>query len=150
MRLTGAVAVLLVLFACLLAPIRTRAENSIYGLWLVPDGDGVIQTYPCGQDLCGRIAGVTAPAGQTTATAPSKSGRPLCDLPILIASRSAGDQRWNGTIDDPDDGTRWTCQVWLDADGLHLRGYVLTPLLGQTQVWKPFTGHIGPDCAILH
>ena len=38
-------------------------------------------------------------------------------------------------------------ELWVDGRGqLHMRGYIGVPLLGKTQVWRPYMGHIAHDC----
>jgi uncharacterized protein (DUF2147 family) len=121
------------------------AASLPFGRWLTPDGDGVIDVRPCGSQLCGRIVGmseITRPDGRVPT---DPDGNPQCGLTILHAT-AAADGKWSGEIENPDNGTTWTCEIWITPDGLHLRGYVLTPLLGQTQLWTHFSGEVAPNC----
>jgi uncharacterized protein (DUF2147 family) len=122
------------------------AGASPVGVWLTADGDGVIDITPCGDGVCGRIVGMsmlTRPGGGKVLDA---RGRPQCGLTILGPMRQTETGIWQGTITNPDDGTIWTCEFWVEPDGLHLRGYVLVPLLGRTQIWRRYTGPLAPDC----
>jgi uncharacterized protein (DUF2147 family) len=109
----------------------------------------VIEIAPCGAALCGRIEGLGAPR-QPDGTVPRDvKGVPKCGLTILHDVVPSGDE-WSGIITNPDDGTDWHCTLSVDDQGrLHLRGYVLVPLFGQTQIWPRFLGELGTDCAIM-
>jgi uncharacterized protein (DUF2147 family) len=110
------------------------------GLWLTEDGDGVIRIVPCGENLCGNIAGEAA-AG---ADAPPISER--CGLDILTVAPSRPGI-WDGHITNPEDGRIWNVQLWQDTDGkLHLRGYVGLPLFGATQIWTRYAGRLTAGC----
>ena len=117
------------------------------GLWLTPDGGGVIGIEPCGEDavLCGRIVGLTLDApGSPMPT--DVGGRPLCNLRILEMNPENGGT-WRGRITNPRDGSVWRAEMWLGDDGsLRLRGYLGIPLFGRTQVWAPYTGRLLPRC----
>ena len=57
------------------------------------------------------------------------------------------DGTWLGKVTDPRDGATYDAKLWRDATGdLHLRGYIGIPLLGATQTWRPFTGHLTAEC----
>jgi uncharacterized protein (DUF2147 family) len=143
LRLNGlAVAALL-----LASPGVAGAETGPVGAWLVEGRDGVIAIAPCGAGLCGRIVGMLEPLRSDGSPRVDEHGRPQCGLTILHAA--AGDESglWQGEITDPIDGSVWQCQLSVDGEGrLHLRGYVLLPLLGQTQLWTSYTGHLTRDC----
>ncbi len=118
------------------------------GLWLTQDRDGVIEVRPCDNGLCGRIAGMREPVHPDGSIPADPQGHPMCGLTILHAVAD-GPGHWSGEITDPTDGSNWNCTLHLDATGnLKLRGYLLVPLLGQTQTWTPFTGTLGDGCAI--
>jgi uncharacterized protein (DUF2147 family) len=128
-------------------PGLAGAASTPVGTWLTEDHKGVIAIAPCGGGLCGRIVGMSEPLRPDGSRPVDNQGRPQCGLTILQAA--AGDQpgQWQGKITDPLDGSVWNCELSLDGEGrLHLRGYVLLPLLGQTQLWTPYTGHVTQDC----
>ncbi len=74
----------------------------------------------------------------------------LCGLTILRdAKPTTTEGHYRGVITNPEDPSNWNCEIWVDADGaLRLRGYVLIPLLGETQVWSAFHGAVAGDCSI--
>lgn len=150
----------LILALLLLAPPAWAA--SPVGLWWTEDHSGVIQIEPCGpspgqsqgqnqgQGLCGRIVGQPHPRNADGSLPLDAHGVPLCGLTILHDAEPTGkDGHYRGVIVNPEDASNWNCEMWVDADGaLRLRGYVLIPLLGETQTWTAFHGTVAADCAI--
>jgi uncharacterized protein (DUF2147 family) len=137
------------LFVCLLgvAPAANASSTvSPIGEWLTQDGDGVIQIYRCGGALCGRIIGMSEVVRPDGSKPVDREGRPQCGLTILRQTGRGDDGKWEGTITNPDDGSTWNCEFWVASDGLHLRGYVVIPLLGRTQVWHRYAGQVTADC----
>jgi uncharacterized protein (DUF2147 family) len=135
-----------------------RADMSQTGRWLTQDRGGVIDIYHCeaspprrdraaASALCGRIAGLSEPLKPDGTVPADSSGHPKCGLTILHDAVQSEPGMWTGRITNPDDGTSWHCEFWVDDLGrLHLRGYVLVPLLGQTQTWTPYAGSLSSDC----
>lgn len=115
------------------------------GNWLTADHQAVITLAPCGANLCGHIAGmVLAP----TAPAPTDwRGQTQCGE--VIVKMSPHGTEWRGTITDPRKGSTYHATLARAAGGdLDLHGYVIVPLLGQTQVWTPYTGPLPADCRL--
>ena len=127
------------------AALADRPQEPI-GRWLTQDHDGVIEIGPCGDGLCGRLVGMDAPLGTDGRPVTDPQGQPQCGLTILRESGEAQPGLWQGHIVNPNDGTDWRCEFWMVGDTVHLRGYLLVPLLGKTQVWTRYGGPIGPDC----
>lgn len=120
--------------------------GGILGRWLTPHHDGVFQIDRCGQTLCGRLVGM-----QYTGSMPlDVYHRPQCGLLLLDGFRPENEAgRWSGTITDPDSGHRYQATIWSPArDVLKLRGYVLMPLLGETQRWTRYARPIGAACQL--
>ena len=134
-------------FACLVS--HAQAATSPEGLWWTQDHSGVIGIAPCGQALCGRIIGqpqILDPKGQVPVDI---NGVPQCGLGILRGEPTDEPGHFRGTITNPDDGKNWHCEFWVGEDNkLRLRGYVVLPLFGQTQIWPPFSGHVAADCSL--
>ena len=144
MRLKG-LALLALLGAS--APPAAAQSAAPVGEWLTGGGDGVIAIAPCGAELCGRIVGMSQTVRPDGTRPTDPQGRPQCGLTILHAAAADTPGRWRGEITNPDDGSVWRCELWLDGSGrLHLRGYVLLPALGRTQVWTAYAGRLAPDC----
>lgn len=134
---------LLLLLPLLLAAGPALAQGML-GRWLTEEGDGVVEIAPCPGGWCGRIVGMADPAARDW------RGRPQCGLEIIHGLRQAEPGQWSGTITDPRDGSTYQAWLALDAEGrLRLRGYLLIPLLGATQLWRPYAGTLAPDCRML-
>ncbi len=143
-------AIRLAAVACLSASIlaasfdAARAEDPV-GMWSTPDGGGVIAIAPCGDALCGRIVGISRAPGEPMPK--DVHGVPQCGLTIIAHEKPTGDGAWLGDITDPRTGRMYGAKLWLDASGnLCLRGFVGSPLLGETQIWRPFSGHLKGAC----
>jgi uncharacterized protein (DUF2147 family) len=122
-------------------------EPSPNGTWTTANGHGVIAIEPCGDALCGRIVGIDRDPTEPMPT--DVHGRPQCGLTIITNEKPAADGTWLGNVTDPRDGTTYHAILWVDARGdLHLRGYIGIPLLGSTQTWRRFTGHLTPQCGL--
>jgi uncharacterized protein (DUF2147 family) len=131
------------------APASAQAglSGNPVGFWLTEGGHGVIRIEPCDQGLCGAIVGIDRKPGEPMPT--DFAGHPQCGLTILRSSADMKEGISMGHITDPRDGKVYNAQIWVDGTGrLHLRGYIGVPLLGKTQVWQPFTGHIAEGCRL--
>jgi uncharacterized protein (DUF2147 family) len=125
------------------------AATSPAGDWWTQDHDGVIRIAPCAEGMCGTIVGMAKLVDSKGQKQVDNHGAPRCHLTILRGKPDGDAGHYSGTITDPQDGKDWHSEFWLDPDGsLRLRGYVLMPLLGQTQTWPPFHGSVAADCAI--
>ncbi len=120
------------------------AASAIFGDWLTGDNRGVIRITACGEAICGQIVGQDWKPGHQQPV--DNHGRIECGQSILQARRTEA-LLWDGHITDPDDGSRYSASFRLvTADRLALRGYILLPLLGQTQNWTRWSGPIGDHC----
>jgi len=142
----------LVVLACVLICFGTvaqdrRANASPLGLWRT-HGGGVIEISRCGRGLCGRIVGIPRTPGEPIPK--DSTGRSQCGLTIMTGVVEGQDGSWSGQITDPRDGAQYHVRLWVDDRGsLNVRGYILLPLLGQTQIWHRYTGRVGPQCTIV-
>jgi len=138
---------LLFLAATLLPVPSAVAAPDFTGLWLTQDRSGVIEIAPCGEGLCGRIVGMSQTRNDDGSVPVDSKGHPMCGLTILTAAMPSDSGESQGRITDPDNGKVYDSVLSVDAEGrLRLRGYVLTPLLGETQIWTRYVGQTGPDC----
>lgn len=66
-----------------------------------------------------------------------KKDQPMMGLVIVYDMKHHGAKYEDGHILDPRDGKVWSAQVEVTPDNqkLNLRGYIGTPLFGQTRVW---------------
>ena len=142
-------AVLATLLAALLAAAPVGAADpasSVLGRWMTPGRDGVFQVDRCGTGLCGWLVGMRYSGSMPL----DVYHRPQCGLMLLSGFRPADEAgRWHGSILDPDSGRSYQATIWSPAPNvLKLRGYLLLPILGQTQDWRRYGGSIGPACKL--
>jgi uncharacterized protein (DUF2147 family) len=140
-------------FAAILAIGLTAASASAnpagspLGNWATANGHGVIEIAQCGDVLCGRIVGIDRKPTEPMPT--DVDGRPQCGLTIISNERSQADGTWLGQVSDPRDGGVYQAKLWLDERGdLRLRGFIGLPILGSTQTWHRFTGHLSAACRL--
>jgi uncharacterized protein (DUF2147 family) len=132
-----------------LAPGAGSSAVPIEGPWLTQDGGGVIDIEPCGSLYCGRIVGLAA-ASSRSPVPKDANGNPRCGLEIIHGLAQTGPGEWGGQIANPDDGQTYSARLSIDDRGrLRLRGYVLVPLLGQTQIWTRYGGRVTADCRMI-
>jgi uncharacterized protein (DUF2147 family) len=144
-----AVALVFALAVGLYGAARADPPGSPFGRWRTQDGNGVVELLSCGSAVCGRIVGMGRPVLADGSPRKDWSGRPQCGLTILHDAHETAPGVWSGRITDPEDGSDWKCEFWLDGSAnLRLRGYVVVPLLGQTQKWTRFIGNLSGDCRI--
>lgn len=123
------------------------APESVVGNWTTQDGNGVVAIERCGDALCGRIVGIARAPREPMPT--DVHGHPQCGLIFISGEHPQSDGTWLGQVTDPRSGKTYGAQLWLDDDGnLRLRGFLGIPLLGQTQTWHHFAGHLGAACAM--
>jgi uncharacterized protein (DUF2147 family) len=119
------------------------ANDVIEGVWIVEDGDGLIEFQLQDDRLIGVIVGsVSDPEHAKPARYddlnpdPGLRERPLLGLAIVTNLVSSGSDEWKGQIYDPNTGKTYKCTITLvSADTLKIRGYIGFSLLGQTRIW---------------
>jgi uncharacterized protein (DUF2147 family) len=120
------------------------AEPPPFGLWLVENGEGAIEILPCPDTaaLCGRLVWMkpdsNPPPLDRHNPDPAKRNHPICGLMLMTGFNQDATGAWKGgDLYNPEDGHRYPAIIRRDGpDLLKLRGYVLIPLLGQTQTWR--------------
>ncbi len=137
-----------VLVASWLVAFQAAAlERDPTGVWLTEDGKAAVAVQACGPALCGRLVWIDerrpppgAPPGPPVDAFnpdPTLRDRPLCGLEMLAGFEPQEPELWTGgTVYNPEDGRTYRARLRLvGPDVLELRGYVLIPLLGRTQIW---------------
>lgn len=102
--------------------------DSIDGNWKTADGKSVIQFYPCGAAMCGKIARFLVPepkGGARDSRNPDKAlrDRKLLGLPIFWNLNPAKG-RYKGKGYSPEDGRNFNAEVWREGNLLKVRGCV--------------------------
>src|SRR5579885_1539960 len=86
------------------------APAGIQGLWLTENKSGVVEIFPCGDRMCGRLAWFRIKPGDPNPQAldiknpdPARRGQSLCDLVFMHGFKPAGPDDWeDGNIYDPE------------------------------------------------
>ena len=124
----------------------TVQTDPVVGQWIsVDDATGKekseITLYLEDDKLYGRIDALLLPEDQGKLCVECKGNeknQPIVGLVIVQGLEKEDDTWTNGTILDPANGKRYSCNISINPDGtLDVRGYLGFSLLGRTQVWKP-------------
>ncbi len=139
--------VALLTFGLNMSATSATPATSPAGIWLTANGHGVVAIAQCGDALCGRIVGIDREPTEPMPT--DIAGRSQCGLTIITNEKPAEDGTWLGNITDPRNGNAYQAKLWVDQEGdLHLRGFIGIPLLGSTQIWRKYTGHLTAECGL--
>ena len=129
-------------------------QGSVMGTWLIASGKAQVRIQPCADPasgpLCGYIAALinpTGPDGKVVAPEqandfrnpdPALRSRKVLGMPLIWGFKKGAEPNSfeDGQIYNGENGKTYNANITLQPDGkLRLRGYVGTPLFGETQVW---------------
>jgi len=129
-------------------------ESKTFGTWLTASGVAQVRIGPCadtsGGALCGFVVGLINPKGPDGKVVapeaavdyrnenPGLRGRKVIGMPLIWGFKKGSDPNTfeDGKIYNGEDGKTYSANISLQPDGkLRLRGYVGSPMLGQTQLW---------------
>ena len=126
----------------LLMPGTTFASDAdrLIGTFSFPEQTGLVEFYKKDGAYFGRIAKLPNPdATDMNNQDESLRSRRLVGVDMFSdLTFNADDERWEGgTIYDARSGRSYQCRVWFEEEGgdLSVRGFIGTPLMGQTQVF---------------
>jgi uncharacterized protein (DUF2147 family) len=146
----------LVLVALLgvLASTASAQSPSVTGTWLTASGVAQVRIGPCPDPangpICGVVVGLVNPKGPDgNAVAPDMATdyrnpdpalrtRKVIGMPLIWGFKKTSDPNAfeDGHIYNGENGKTYNANISLQPDGkLRLRGYVGTPMLGETQLW---------------
>ena len=145
---------LVALIAMLCAFPAGAQAPSVMGTWLTASKAAQVQLAPCADSargpVCGQVVKLIDPkdAGGKPMVPedvtdahnadPSLRGRKVLGMMLLYDFARTGDPNSfeSGTIYNGENGKTYKANITLQADGtLRLRGYVGTPMFGETQIW---------------
>lgn len=130
-RIVGVAAALM-----LLAGSAFAQEAPPRGVWTTASGNFDVAIAPCGAALCGDVVNVRANRSMADPSAMSAAPAHV-RLRLLSELRPAGGGVWRGKLFNRENGRTYDCLVTpRGTDELEVRGYVVLPLFGQTQVWR--------------
>lgn len=132
------------MFAAVPAASARAAAPSAMGDWVTAD-KSVVQMYPCGQLVCGKLVHI---AGNFTVDNKNPDAalrkRPLCGMNIVEGFKMAdATHAEGGHVYDPQSGKTYSGVITLAGDALKLRGYIGIPLFGRTETWHRAQGDLG-------
>ena len=146
----------LVLVALLgaLASTASAQSPSVMGTWLTASGIAQVRIGACPDaangPICGLVVGLINPKGPDgNAVAPDMATdyrnadpalrtRKVIGMPLIWGFKKTADPNAfeDGHVYNGENGKTYNANISLQPDGkLRLRGYVGTPMLGETQFW---------------
>jgi len=141
------------MFVALGSTVSAQAQ-SVMGTWLTASGVAQVRIASCADPsagaLCGFIVGLInpkGPEGQIVApdmatdyrnADPSLRSRKVIGMPLIWGFKKTADPNVfeDGHIYNGENGKTYNANISLQPDGtLRLRGYVGSPMFGETQIW---------------
>jgi uncharacterized protein (DUF2147 family) len=96
------------------------ANDVVTGIWRLDNGRVTVKVTPCGGNLCGTVVALKKPRDDKGRPRLDKENpnealrsRPVIGLTILSNMKPNGENRWNGTIYNPDDGNTYRSNMKL-------------------------------------
>ena len=146
---------LLVAATLLVCPLSAAAQTpSVMGTWMTESKKAHVHLKPCPDasrgPVCGVVAALFSPRGPDGVVVepeaatdvhnrdPAQRGRKILGMVMLYDFKKGSEPNSfeEGTIYSAENGKTYSANISLQADGtLRLRGYVGTPLFGETQIW---------------
>lgn len=139
--------------ALLAVPVSAQ-QSGVMGTWLTASGVGQVKIGPCADAasgaICGTIVGLVDPKGPNGIVVapeaaidyrnedPALRGRKMIGIPLIWGFKATSDANTfeSGQIYNGENGKTYSANISLQPDGkLRLRGYVGSPMLGETQLW---------------
>ena len=138
----------------MLASAAQAQSSSVMGTWLTASGLAQIRIGPCADPargpLCGFVVGLINPKGPDGAAISPEAAtdyrnpdaalrtRKVLGMPLIWGFKATSDPNVfeEGQIYNGENGKTYNANISLQPDGkLRLRGYVGTPMFGETQLW---------------
>lgn len=129
--------------SALLMPAEAANPGDVVGTWLTEGGKSRIQIRQQGNSLTGKMIWLKEPLRDgkpkldRNNESPALRTRALLGLTLIQGFVFKNGHWEEGKIYNPEDGKTYSCTLTLkDPSTLEVRGYVMNPILGKTQVWK--------------
>lgn len=146
---------LVVLASMVLVATSAQAQTSrVMGTWLTQSGKAHVRIAPCADPkagaLCGTVVALIDPKGpngqavspETVTDShnpdPALRSRKMIGLPLIWGFKTTSDPNSfeDGKIYNGENGKTYSANISLQPDGkLRLRGFVGSPMFGETQLW---------------
>jgi uncharacterized protein (DUF2147 family) len=120
--------------ALLTSPLSATAlaEPGPHGTWIMDSGKVTVQVEDCGANLCGKIVALSKPLDKHGNPKLDKKNpdsalrkRPVIGLTILKDMQPDGENKWQGTIYNADDGYTYNSVMKLSGDMMKVKGCVV-------------------------
>ena len=144
----------LVAALCTVAFGASAETSSVMGTWLTASGVAKVRIGPCADaasgPICGYIVGLVNPKGPDGKVVapematdyrnadPALRSRKVIGMPLIWGFKKTSDPNVfeSGQIYNGENGKTYNANISLQPDGrLRLRGYVGSPMFGETQIW---------------
>lgn len=110
-----------------------RADSPAEGTWMMNNGKVTVRVTECGRNLCGTIVALRQPLDghgrpkrDKENPNPNLRNRPIVGLTILSNMKPDGNNRWKGTIYNPDDGNTYSSRMKMQGnDVMKVEGCVI-------------------------
>jgi uncharacterized protein (DUF2147 family) len=153
----GAAAVLAALsFSAVSATQPGTANLPSLGYWLAWEDKILVELYPCGDEVCGKIAWMLRPrfkrSGElrrdTENPDPALRDRLWCGIEAIEGLKPAPDgSLHDGSFYYPKDGLTYSLELTPNRDGtLTAHGYMGIKLVGKSETWTRPGPEIEPHC----
>lgn len=117
--------------------------DAILGEWLTAEGKARVQIIKSDDVYSGKIIWLKEPEKNGKPVVDDKNpdeklhDRPVLGMEIIYGFRYDEDNVWtDGRVYDPESGNEYKAKLTLiDDKTLKLRGYILIPLLGRSELW---------------
>lgn len=122
-----------------------RAAGELAGYWMDSHGEVVLETQPCGGGVCAKVVWLRLPYGPDRKPLkdfrnpdPALQNRAVCGLRVIDGFAKQPDGTWGGgDVYVPDLGMSFKGYATvLSPTQIEVRGYVLLPLFGSSEVWS--------------
>jgi len=101
------------------------------GTWRLDNGKVTVKVRQCGGEVCANIVGLKEPTYADGSAKidkynknPSLRKRPLMGLSVLNDMKPTGDNTWQGSIYNADDGRTYSATMTLSGSTMKLKGCV--------------------------
>jgi uncharacterized protein (DUF2147 family) len=101
------------------------------GTWIMTNGKLTVRVSKCGGGLCGSLVALKEPLDKQGRPKvdkrnpnPSLRKRPLLGVSLFSGVRPKGDDKWTGSIYNPDDGKTYSATVKYEGSRMNVKGCV--------------------------
>lgn len=136
-RLLNACVALVMGSGALAAGVGPSRADDPSGNWLVADRTAQMKVELCPDGYYASIDWERKPGYDSNNPDPTKRGRPLTGVSVLMAMKASGTNEWDGQVYNPKDGRVYNAHMTLPRrDELKIEGCVLGGLICDGETWS--------------